>query len=843
MKKLITLVLAFTIYSSIYAQATLPAFWTFTNPTPTEDSTVAPTGWKTRLNISVTGSTPYIYATGSDGNQACRLDGTGEYVQLNFAEKPGQLSFYIKGTGISPGPAFAGTFKVQESVDGSTWNDLRIFTSMTSAFTKYTNVPAATSRFIRFFYTDKQSGSNVALDSVYLAKPVAGSNPSIVVKHGSTALATGSTYVNGTVGSSIFTIKNGGIGSALVIGNIAVSGMNASDYSITNAPSSVPANDSATFTVNFTPGAQGSRFASITINNSDSDNAAFVINLYGIGGSYASEPTAQPTSLGFSNVKAYTYNVSYVDPTVRPEAYLVLRKKGSPVTEVPLDGQTYQRGDYIGNAQVAYVGSGNSFKSVDVVAATTYYYAVFSLNGPPSFENYLTASPLTNNVTSLGGNPGTYYNTIVPTAVNFVSALHAKINTHDTIFYGNYTPTMINDFVTRDTSAARKVVYCVYTGIPYIYTEPFVWWGNGTGGTLTREHTFAQSWMPSNQGNPSWPNAPGGTKELPEYNDQHHLFPANQTQGNNVRSNHAFGKVVSVTSQNGDAKLGTDANGQTVYEPRDQQKGDLARALFYMCTAYHGVNGQNWSLGAISQATQKDSILKAWHQQDPPDAFEIARNEYVFSIQHNRNPFIDHPEWVNLINFNNMTYKGDTAPVKHPALAITEPTLTSVWEKNKTVVVSWVSNDVDSVFLFFSSDSLKTLESMGPAVGAQNHPLNLTYNFSMKTSSGIILIMDPASGAADTSSYFMLKQAEGLDQAVTDGQVSVYPNPLVGGRLNITTTCQQPVTWILSDVQGRELRQGNFTGQTEINFEDQAHGVFVLQLNANGKNWFSKILY
>jgi hypothetical protein len=45
-----------------------------------------------------------------------------------------------------------------------------------------------------------------------------------------------------------------------------------------------------------------------------------------------------------------------------------------------------------------------------------------------------------------------------------------------------------------------------------------------------------------------------------------------------------------------------------------------------------------------------------WHQQDPPSDFEIARHEYIFSQQKNRNPFIDNPDWANSINFANMTF-------------------------------------------------------------------------------------------------------------------------------------------------------------------------------------------
>lgn len=89
------------------------------------------------------------------------------------------------------------------------------------------------------------------------------------------------------------------------------------------------------------------------------------------------------------------------------------------------------------------------------------------------------------------------------------------------------------------------------------------------------------------------------------------------------------------------------------WEPRDEVKGDVARMIFYMAVRYEGEdqfpdlelndevdNGENPFIGKVS-------VLKEWNEQDPPDAAEQRRNQVIFDeIQHNRNPFIDHPEWV-----------------------------------------------------------------------------------------------------------------------------------------------------------------------------------------------------
>lgn len=666
------------------AQALLPTFWNFSTPSIASP----PTGWT--LGLGTNGSLTYSGSANSVGgdNLAARLDATNEFITIWVADKPGQVSYWIKGTGISPNPAFGGTFKVQESVDGSAWSDLRSFTSLTGTMTRYTETPALTSRYIRFFYSEKQSGSNVALDSVIIqAAPIA-STPTIQVSRNNQIIANNTQNVVGNNATFNFKVKNLGLSDTLVIDSINFMGTNANAFGVTNTfPVKVAANDSVLINCTLNTTGNGSRLAAINIYNNDADKKQFVVNLYGIAGSLATEPLFKPVALNFNNVTAYGMNVTVSDTSTLTENYIVLRKNGT-ITETPVDGQTYQRGDYIGGAQVAYVGKVGTFKPAYILANTSYSFAAFAFNGPATYENYLTTNVTNGSVNSLAGNPGTYYNGISTSSPSFISDLSTKINPHDTIFYSNYITTLINNFLTRDTTLGKKVVNCVYTGTPYIYSEPFVWWANGSSGILTREHTRAQSTMPSNNSsqNPNWPNAGSTTKELPEYNDQHNLFPADQVNANGPRSNNPFGECFTVTSTSptGKGKLGKDANGNTVYEPKDEQKGDLARALFYMSVCYNGVNGNVWSL----PANQNLAVLMKWHQQDPPSAEEIARHEYIASIQKNRNPFIDNPSWANLIDFKTMTLN------QGAVLTVSTPNGGENLLAGKTTNITWVASNI-----------------------------------------------------------------------------------------------------------------------------------------------------
>jgi hypothetical protein len=165
----------------------------------------------------------------------------------------------------------------------------------------------------------------------------------------------------------------------------------------------------------------------------------------------------------------------------------------------------------------------------------------------------------------------------------------------------------------------------------------------------------------------------GGGTALNEYADQHHLFPVTQNNANAVRSNHPLGEVVTPISTYLQGTYGLDAAGNTVYEPREIHKGDAARSLLYMSLRYNGVSGFNWTfnnlntviLPGLSEDPQDLATLLTWHATDAPDAYEIARNDFIQSKQQNRNPFIDHPEWVSYINFNTLTYQ---TPSQQPML-------------------------------------------------------------------------------------------------------------------------------------------------------------------------------
>lgn len=642
-KSILTVLLAAFAVGTSVAQAVLPTTWSFT-------TTTLPVGW-------TESGTAYYTASGNTP-PTMKFDNTGDYLIINFASAPGALTYYLGGNSFS-----GGTFTVEESANGVSYTALHTHTAPpAAAYQMYTDNPNSLTRFIRFIYTNKVSG-NIGLDDVNIAVGAATPAQEINVKYGTTTIVTGGTQVLSspvsTMTPAVFTVENLGTANALNLSSAVISGANAADFSVASPafPTSVAATGTQSVTINFTPSVAGNRNAVLTINSDDADEAAYVINLYGIGGTLATEPAAQPTNMVFSNVKSYRLNASFTPTTA--EGYLVLRKKGSAITGVPVDGTVYQRGDIVGDGQVVYSGAATGFVPNNIVASTDYHFVVYAYNGPGTYRNYLTTAPLAANVTSSGSMmPAGYYSSISTSSPTFVADLHNLTNPHDMQFYSNYGIYMVGLFVARDTTMDRRVITCVYSGENKIYTEPFDFTATG----YSREHTYPHSWMPTNP-----------AQSLPEYNDYHHLFPTNQNQANALRSNYPLGKVVNQTGGYLGCKFGTDANGKQVFEPRDEHKGDAARAMMYEAICYTTVGG-NWGFpnpisGSI-QYGQDQAILKQWNTQDLPDAWEISRNDFLDSLQENRNPFVDNPNFACFVNFTNMSYEtlGCTADVEEALL-------------------------------------------------------------------------------------------------------------------------------------------------------------------------------
>lgn len=273
--------------------------------------------------------------------------------------------------------------------------------------------------------------------------------------------------------------------------------------------------------------------------------------------------------------------------------------------------------------------------------------------------------------------PSGYYSTATGTGYTLKTQLYNIIKGHtDNGYAGLYTTYQTSDvdnFYENDGTILDMYSENPSGTDPYTYTTGTTQrCGNYSveGDCYNREHIIPQSVF---------------NEQSPMVADAHFITP---TDGkvNGIRSNYPHGNVSSATytSQNG-SKLGSSAvsgYSGTVFEPINDFKGDIARMYFYFATRYENtVAGYSYAMfnGTSNQVftTAFLNMLLAWHAQDPVSAREIARNNAVYARQNNRNPFIDHPEYVNQIWGG--TPSGDTqAPTAPTSLASTSTTATSI---------------------------------------------------------------------------------------------------------------------------------------------------------------------
>lgn len=261
-------------------------------------------------------------------------------------------------------------------------------------------------------------------------------------------------------------------------------------------------------------------------------------------------------------------------------------------------------------------------------------------------------------------------------------SLHATIRGHTAYPYsGSGTNTWtILELAQEDPSNPDKIVD-VYRNRSYNKVSDRA--GTGSGITYNREHTWPNSLgFPGATGNLGKPNAP--------YTDTHMLW-LSDTQWNADRGNKPYATCTGscgerATEANGGVGGGsgvypgnsnwvkTPDGNQGSFEAWNHRKGEMARAIFYMAIRYEGgvdpVSGQNEPELELtddrSKIVQRNNYsqtaymglladLLAWHQADPPDASELARNEVIQSFQGNRNPFVDHPEWATRALFESVS--------------------------------------------------------------------------------------------------------------------------------------------------------------------------------------------
>ncbi|ANF52677.1 endonuclease I [Chryseobacterium glaciei] len=262
--------------------------------------------------------------------------------------------------------------------------------------------------------------------------------------------------------------------------------------------------------------------------------------------------------------------------------------------------------------------------------------------------------------------PAGYYDgTAGLTGYALKSKLHDIISAKNIIWnYGDltnyYNQTDLDKYYDHDASNTT-ILLDMYSEIPtgpdaYEYTTAnIIGSASAEGQGWNREHMMPQSTFYSN---------------YPMYSDLFYVVPTD-ARINQLRSNYPYGIAGTTTfytftntSRIGNSAIPNSVYTGRVYEPINEFKGDVARSLLYFAVRYEGKLGTfnfNNNANPASDTNPLDgteekafdnayiAMLLQWNAQDPVSQKEIDRNNSVYTLQKNRNPFIDNPAWVSAI--------------------------------------------------------------------------------------------------------------------------------------------------------------------------------------------------
>lgn len=367
-------------------------------------------------------------------------------------------------------------------------------------------------------------------------------------------------------------------------------------------------------------------------------------------------------------------------------------------------------------------------------------------------------------------------------------------------------------------------LYCVYTGFRQHHPE-------GSTGTFPNPINCEHTW-------------PQGTFDSasPMRGDIHHLFPTHM-DANSARGSYPFGDVVSnIQWQNGGSKLGHSSYGQTVFEPRDIHKGDAARAIFYFLNRYQ--NYENW------MSADQEEDLRAWFHADPVSFKELDRNEGIYAVQSNRNPFVDHQPFLDRITslVDNENRPDSSIMVVTPAYRQIE-------------IVEGSNHEM--LFLAVANTGNQAFELTGVSSNNENFTIDVDLPVTVPEFETLLLPLAIGTTAASDSASIQLTSSAiqnsfqeiqvgyqtvvSVDERIVPAgfALAAFPNPF-NGTVMFKTPDQEAGTLRIFDLHGREVysevvEQGD--GNLRWQPEGLEGGVFIVRLEQGGHYHHTKLIY
>lgn len=354
---------------------------------------------------------------------------------------------------------------------------------------------------------------------------------------------------------------------------------------------------------------------------------------------------------------------------------------------------------------------------------------------------------------------------------------------------------------------SQNTLECVYTGREAIGYIDRADCQNLATYAFNTEHTFPQSFF---------------TSQEPMKSDLFHLFPTDNI-ANNQRGDNPFGIVTNPSWSVGGSK-----SDGTTFEPRDVHKGETARALFYFVLRY-----QDYT----NFVNPQEPILRSWYNSYLPTVIEQQRNNKIYTIQHDRNPFIDYPQFLERItSICNNSVEATSNSLDRPLDTIIYGTVTPgnmalyrytvVNNGNTLASLSGISLSNTSIFSF-QGQSTDTVIAPG-----ESYSIDIACHVSNADSVRAFLYYNtnlPGLSLVTTPIFVNDLQFTSLT-APRISHFTVYPNPSTG-IVWISTTSESGFKYELSDISGRIIQAGkSYQERQLLNLESVSSGIYNLHV-------------
>jgi len=387
---------------------------------------------------------------------------------------------------------------------------------------------------------------------------------------------------------------------------------------------------------------------------------------------------------------------------------------------------------------------------------------------------------------------------------------------------------LINNHTSLGYTGARQAMFgsidnvdgwveCVYTGrMVETNTIPDV---NTTH--MNTEHTWPQS-----------KGAAGVAKS-----DLYHLYPVDE-YANNIRGNLPFGNVTNGQNwENSGSKRGYDDNSVLVFEPRDIHKGNVARAMIYFAIRYDNPFAPFFDI--------QEDTLKEWNKQYPVTEIEAQRNNAIAALQHKRNPFIDHPEFVErLYSIANPTDRPQIATYFFPLTDIN-----AYYGENISIPIANFGNAALQINSVVPNNNLCSVIDYPNLIEPYDcGTININISAIAGETSSVISINSSTGVYQITINY----QETAVDINILKPQyfqVAIYPNPISSiANIEITSNKEtlEPIFISAYNIKGQKIDSWSYKNakKADIVFDQSkySNGIYFLKIKQAEQEQIKKII-